>query len=136
MDNQKIINGRKYSFGYLPVDEALKVEIAIAKVIGEPLFKAATGDENDPDGASAIAVALGIMFSKIDADELISLMKKVFEFVSCDGQRVDMNSTFSGGHIKDMHQVFIAALRYNFADFFDGSLFPSLAPKLTARLNS
>ena len=41
-DNQFILNERTFSFGTIPAIEAISVEIAVAQVIGEPLFKAFT----------------------------------------------------------------------------------------------
>ena len=75
-DNQKTIGDRTYSFGTIPALEAVGVEIAVARVIGEPLFKAfmdskasgSTEDQAQQAGASAI----GLMLAKMDPDEVIA----------------------------------------------------------------
>lgn len=129
MDNKKEIGGRTFSFGTIPPMEAIKVEVAIARVIGEPLFKAfmdakKTGS-TEKDAEQAGATAIGLLLSKMDADELLTTMETVFKYVSCDGQRVEMNSTFAGRN-KEVWQVFIAALRFNFSDFLPEGLFASI----------
>lgn len=135
MDNQLIIGGRTYSFGTIPAVEAVRVEIAIAKVIGEPLFKALVeadkGADNKPEvlGASVI----GMLTSRMDADELLKVLEVVFNHTSVDGQRIEINSTFTGRN-KELWQVLIGGLRYNFQDFFD-ALSSVLPQKETVKSN-
>lgn len=129
MENTKEIGGRTFSFGTIPAMEAVKVEVAVARVIGEPLFKAfmdakKTGS-TEADAEQAGAAAIGLLLSKMDADELLATMKTVMDYVTCDGKRVDINSTFTGRN-KELWQVFIAALRFNFSDFLPESLFASV----------
>jgi hypothetical protein len=111
-----VIKDRTYSFGMLPAVEALKVEVAIAKVIGEPLFKALTekGDNAEAVGGTII----GLIASRMNADELLTTMETVFNYVSCNGERIEINSTFTGRN-KELWSVFLGALRYNFSDFLD-----------------
>lgn len=133
MSNKTLECGdRTYSFGTIPALEAVQVEIAIARVIGEPLFKAfmdAKESGETVDANAAVASAVGLILSNMKADELTATMETVFKYVSCDGKRVDINSTFTGRN-RELWQVFIAALRYNFQDFFDGGLFDSLRGKM------
>lgn len=129
MENTKEIGGRTFSFGIIPAMEAVKVEVAVARVIGEPLFKAfmdakKTGSA-EADAEQAGAAAIGLLLSKMDADELLATMKTVMDYVSCDGLRVDINATFTGRN-KELWQVFVAALRFNFSDFLPDSLFASI----------
>lgn len=129
MENSKIIGDRTYSFGTIPPVEAIRVEVAVARVIGEPLFKAfmetTKGGSASNDAETAGAAAIGLLVSKMDADDIISTMGTVFKYVSIDGQRADINAHFNGRN-KELWQVFIAALRFNFADFLPESLFASL----------
>lgn len=132
-DNTKQIGDRTFSFGTIPAVEAVKVEIAIARVIGEPLFKAfmeakKTGSTEE-DAESAGATAIGMLLSKMNADELIITMETVFKYVSVDGKRVDINATFTGRN-KELWQAFLAALRFNFSDFLPEGLFASVQSKL------
>lgn len=129
MENTKQIGERNYSFGTIPAMEAVKVEVAVARVIGEPLFKAfmdakKTGS-TEQDAEQAGATAIGLLLSKMDADELLATMETVFKYVTCDGKRVDINATFTGRN-KEVWQVFIAALRFNFSDFLPEGLFASI----------
>ena len=132
MDNTKQIGERTYSFGTIPPVEAVRVEVAVARVIGEPLFKAfmdakKTGS-TEKDAEQAGATAIGLLLSKMDADELLATMETVFKYVTCDGKRVDINATFTGRN-KELWQVFIAALRFNFSDFLPAGLFASVQGK-------
>ncbi len=136
MENTKQIGERIYSFGTIPAMEAVKVEIAIARVIGEPLFKAfmdakKTGS-TEQNAEQAGAAAIGMLLSNMDADELLATMERVFKYVTCGGQRIDINATFTG-RLLEMHKVFVEALRFNFSDFLPAGLFASvqgvMAPK-------
>ena len=134
MDNTKQIGERTYSVGTLPPVEAVRVVIAVARVIGEPLFKAfmdakKTGS-TEKDAEQAGATAIGLLLSKMDADELLATMETVFKYVTCDGKRVEINATFSGRN-KELWQVFIAALRFNFSDFLPAGLFASVQSAVT-----
>jgi len=130
MDNTKIIGGRTFSFGHIPPLEAVGVEVAVARVIGEPLFKAfmdsktANADEKKT-ADQAGAAAIGMMLAKMDAKELTTTMTTVFQYVNCDGKRVEINATFIGRN-KELWLVFVEALRFNFSDFLPDGLFASL----------
>lgn len=156
MDNQATIGGRVFSFGMLTATDAIRVEVAIARVIGEPLFKAFM-DANDKAPAALLAPAedegddaeadkvrkdkvfesmmqsassaIGLLTSKMNSDELLETMELVFKTVNCDGKKIVIDSTFAGRH-RDLWQVFIAALRFNFSDFFTGGLFASIPGKV------
>jgi len=129
----KEIGGRKWSFGTIPATQAVRVEVAIASVIGEPLFKVFTEiDEAGGTGISrekqitAATAALGLLTTRMDADKLLTTMKTVFDHCSCDGKPVDIDQTFNGRN-KDLWEVFLEALKVNFADFFPAGLSASLA---------
>lgn len=132
MENTQQIGDRTFTFGTIPAMEAVKVEVSVARVIGEPLFKAfmdakATGSA-ESDVETAGAMAIGMLLSKMDAKELLETMQTVFQYVSCDGKRTDINATFTGRN-KELWQVFIAALRFNFSDFLPAGLFASVQGK-------
>lgn len=134
MENTKQIGERNYSFGTIPPVEAVRVEVAVARVIGEPLFKAfmdakKTGS-TEKDAEQAGATAIGLLLSKMDADELLATMETVLKYVSCDGKRVEINATFAGRN-KELWQVFIASLRFNFSDFLPAGLFASVQSVVT-----
>jgi hypothetical protein len=134
MESTKEVGGRTFSFGTIPATEAVRVEVAIARVIGEPLFKAfmdakKTGS-TEADAEQAGATAIGLLLSKMNADELLATMETVFKYVTCDGKRVEMNATFTGRN-KEMWQVFIAGLRFNFSDFLPEGLFASVQKAVT-----
>lgn len=138
MSNTYPLNGRTYSFGTIPALEAVKVEVAIARVIGEPLFQAFTSPKKSEgvaeDAEKAGAAAIGMLLAKMDAKELTSTMETVFDYVSCDGSRVEINSTFTGRN-RDLWQVFFAALKHNFGDFLPAGLLNSLRAKIQPASN-
>jgi hypothetical protein len=129
MSKELRIGDRTYTFGMLPAVEAVKVEIAIAKVIGEPLFQSLVAADK-VDGVvnkEAIgAAAIGMLTSRMNADELLQTMETVFNHTSVNGERIEINSAFTGRNV-ELWKVFIGGLRYNFRDFFDamGSILPS-----------
>lgn len=131
MDNKYTLGGRTYSFGTIPPTKAVVLEIEIAKLIGEPLFKAFTagdGKGKETDMKEAGAVAIGLLCSKADADSFLKMLRTVFEHTMCDGQRIEMDATFNGRN-REMIQVFIYGLRYNFRDFFPDALIRSIQSK-------
>lgn len=134
MENTKQIGDRIYSFGTIPPMDAIRVEVAIARVIGEPLFKAfmdakKTGS-SETDAEQAGATAVGMLLSKMDADELLKTMETVFKYVSCEGKRIDLNASFAG-RLLEMHKVFVEALKFNFSDFLPAGLFASVQNAVT-----
>lgn len=136
MDNKYEIGGRTFAFGTIPPTKAVVLEIEIAKLIGEPLFKAFAGADkklSKRQETEAGAAAIGLLCSKADPDSLLRMMQTVFEYTSCDGQRVNMDATFVGRN-RELLQVFIAGLKYNFHDFFPASLLDSLRAKMPASL--
>ena len=129
--------GRKFSIGTLPAVEAIKVEVAVARVIGEPLFKAFTTGKTDGqeiDMEQAGALVIGLLASKLNADDLLTTLNTVFTYVTCDEQRVEINSTFTGRN-RELWLVFIEALKFNFADFFPDGLLASLPGKRSKGLS-
>lgn len=131
VEKTTIIDGRSYSFGFVPPTRSIIVQVAISKVIGEPLFKALVEntDVNTADKkaiaarvAQSGAAVIGLMTSRMDAAEIVACMKTVFEFASCDGERINIESTFIG-RPREMWQAFFYGLKVNFADFLPESLF-------------
>ncbi|UOF77019.1 phage tail assemb.y chaperone protein [Caudoviricetes sp.] len=129
-ENNTTIGDRIISVGYLPALKAVKVQVAIANLCGEALFKAVTTKNNNPEEAGAAAISA--LTSHLDSDVLINAMTTVFEYVTIDGKRVSsIDEAFAGGRNKELWQVFFFALKVNFKDFFPESLFRSIAAKVT-----
>lgn len=120
-DNQKVIGGRTYSFGMIPPTRSIPVQVAIAKVLGEPFFKMATAAKGESaDGQiSVMATAIGLLTAKMDADELVKVMTVVFEYTSVDGSPIrSIDSSFLG-RTTEMWEAFGEGLRFNYSDFLD-----------------
>lgn len=130
-ENNTTIGDRVISVGFLPALKAVKVQVAIANLCGEALFKAVTTKNNNPEEAGAAAISA--LTSHLDSDVLINAMTTVFEYVTIDGKRVSsIDEAFAGGRNKELWQVFFFALKVNFKDFFPESLFRSIAAKVTS----
>lgn len=120
-DNQKVIGGRTYSFGMIPPTRSVSVQVAIARVLGEPFFKMATAakGEGTEGQISVMATAIGMLTAKMDADELLRVMTTVFEYTNVDGAKItSIDSTFVGRNT-EMWEAFGEGLRFNYADFLD-----------------
>lgn len=121
VDNQKEIGGRTYAFGMIPPTKSIPVQVAIARVLGEPFFKMATAAKGDgAEGQiSVMATAIGMLTAKMDPDELVRVMNTVFEYTNVDGKKiVSIDSTFVGRNT-EMWEAFGEGLRFNYADFLD-----------------
>lgn len=130
MSKTQEIGGRRFDFGVIPAEEAVEVEVAIAKVIGEPALRALMELDEDEKKSGKVskekmmaiaATAVGLLSSRMDAKELLATMKAVFKYASCDGERIDINKHFTGRN-KDLWLAFVHALRFNFSDFFPDNL--------------
>lgn len=134
MENTKKIGERVYTFGMLMPEESIRVQVAVARVIGEPLFAAFVSAKGEDDAAVAEAgkVAIGLLLTKMDADELITTVGRVFKQVGItpgegypQGKAaITMNGDFVGKP-KEVWLVFAAALRFNFSDFLPAKLLAS-----------
>jgi len=122
MENQYALNGRTFSFSFMPAETAVLVEATILRVLGEPLFRLAmTAKDNvadvTPDQLGA--TALSDLFARLTGDDLLFVLRSVFSYASCDQKPIVVNATFTG-RPKELMQVLMFGLRYNFADFFVG----------------
>jgi hypothetical protein len=120
-DNQKVIGGRTYSFGMIPPTKSVPVQVAIARVLGEPFFKMATAAKSDAaeNQISVMATAIGMLTAKMDPDELLRVMTTVFDYTSVDGSKIaSIDSAFVGRNT-EMWEAFGEGLRFNYADFLD-----------------
>lgn len=130
MENTLAYGDRTYSFGMIPPEQAIEVEVAIARVVGEPLFKAfVSGDLNTEDAdkfGAAGAAAIGLMMSRMDAADITRTMKTVFSYCGLGGQKTKLALADFHGRNKEMWIIFLHAVRYNFADFLPDGLITSL----------
>jgi len=125
------VGDRTYAIRQMPPTKAVRVELIIAKAVGEPIFKAFTAGEADSE--QVIAAAIGLLTARVSEAELMTAMIAVFEHTGvavgpgarvriCEGgSQAGLDEVFQGRN-KELWQVFVAALRVNFADFFQGDL--------------
>lgn len=129
MENTLQLKDRSYSFGTIPAIEAVEVMTTVSRIVGEPLFKAFTESRTGGTDATeqAGAAAIGLLLSRLNSKELIETFHIVFKYVSVDGKRLEWTSHFTG-KMKELIQVFVFALRFNFGDFLPESLLRSIQP--------
>ncbi len=120
---------RVYLIRQMPPVKAVRVELIIAKAVGEPVFKAFTAGEA-AGSSQIISAAVGLLTARVSEGELLTAMTAVFEHVGIDGKKVriceggssvGIDEAFQGRN-KELWLVFLAALRVNFSDFFQGDL--------------
>jgi hypothetical protein len=118
------LGDRAYFIRQMPPRLAFKVEVWLAKTIGQPLFKAFASDELTVE--AAFGLALGLFAERIDDDSALRMMHHIFRYVGIDGVCVriceevssDGIDTHFQGRNKELLQVFAQALKVNFKDFF------------------
>lgn len=127
----KTIGGREFGFRTIPAEESVLVQVTVASVIGEPLFKALTqtplNEEGKVDKAQMMAIfgaMVGLLTTKLNGKELLQLMKDVFKYVSVEGKPLIINEHFDHKP-KEMWFVLWEALRFNYTDFLPANLFSS-----------
>lgn len=126
------IGGRHIGVGTIPPTRALLVEVVIARVCGEGLFKAFTTAKDKAEMKAAAGAAIALMAGRLDAAELLETMKIVMEYVRIEGEPVkDIDVAFMGRN-RELWQVFLFALRVNFHDFFPESLLASVRKTMEA----
>lgn len=134
-----VIGDRRYDFGMVSATKAVRLEVAIARVIGEPLFKAfmdSKANKLDKDQQmKAVGSAIGLLTTNMDPDDLLECMNTVFEVTSIDGKRFSNIDTDFANRNRDVWQVFFAGLKFNFSDFLPESLFASLRAEAAKALN-
>ncbi len=117
--NQYVTADRTYAFGTIPPSSAIRVELAVVKAIGEPLFKMAmTKNKSKEEDEAAMMAAMVMLAKEADPDELLATTAIVFKSVSIGNltAAVDIDTHMIGRN-KELWIVMFAALRFNFSDF-------------------
>lgn len=120
----KTIGIRQFIFAMLPARKAVRVQVEIARVIGEPLFRAfmdprKTGMSEEAQ-AEAVGAAIGMLTAKMDAGKLEEVQEIVFGSVSCNGVPINSGDTIDAifaGLPDELWIVFMEALKVNFSRF-------------------
>jgi hypothetical protein len=119
----RTVNGNDYGIKKMPAADSLRVQVAIARVVGEPLFRSlmdAKGNLKSEDADKAFGNAIGLMTSRMDADELIAVMNMVLKGVA-NGNKVSLKVDDFDGRPLDLWLVFIEGLKVSFGDFLDAA---------------
>jgi hypothetical protein len=148
---------RVYTFRELPATKGVVVDLILAKVLSEPLAKLAKAKLTDGASKDEISVILGAAFSdalgslaaNLTESDLLRVMGIVFSYVGIEPNaesprglaRICTNDEPAGidgqftGRKKELWQVFIAAMRFTFADVFPEGLSLSALAKGQGPLN-
>lgn len=136
MDKQTTIGGRTFVFGYIPPSRAIGVEVILAKVLGGPLiralFTAKSKDAKQDPGAVGAAVMAAVS-EKLTEEEVQRVLNTVFEYASCNGERIVIDECFSKGRHKEMWMAFLYGLKFNFSDFIPATLSASVPGAAVAK---
>lgn len=114
-----VINDVRYTCTQLNAKDAVRLQMKIAKFIGD-----AASSIKDLDGDAWQVAAIGGILQHLDNDEffdgvylkLINSCKKVDS--NGNGSLIDFNNDFAG-KLMDAHKVFVFALRVNYEDFIN-----------------
>ncbi len=128
--------GREFAFGMMSATDALKVQVALLRALGEPMLKAIAtiGDPthaSDAQQSMFMLQAASALTARMDAKELTEIMELTFSSCTCAGQPITMDLTFGPdpvtgkGRRKEVWTVFVEALKVNLGDFFDDALLDS-----------
>lgn len=128
MDNTKQIGELSIAVGTMPAMTAVAVEAQLVKLCGPALFSALSngkGKSEDEMGAAIVE----LLSHSLDVELLQTVIKTVFQFVSVDGERCNVDKHFTGRN-KELWLALVFALRVNFSDFFPESLLQRVAGKV------
>jgi len=145
-EDTKEINGHSYYVRQLPPTKALPLKFELGRIFGKALPSLLSGKGKDDDiQAEAFATALQSIFNAADPEQLTSLIKRVTETATRDGNRImDGNAektiSFDDAFIDDysgMYKVFYFVLVVNFGNFITGLglNLEKLKETATAKLN-
>lgn len=135
---EKKIGGRTFRVGTVLATDAIKLQVRLMKVIGGavdrlPVILAGMGKkgEANPEAkaasdAAAVA-ALADIFNKANPDEVARLFSDVVGMAQMNGpsgswEAVDIDTCFTGQHMKDLFPVATFVLKEVLGDFFGGAL--------------
>lgn len=131
-ENQSTINGRVFSTGWLPPEKAIDVEMALVTLLGPALFKTLSSKSADPSEAGALAIVA--LAQGVDSEKIKPVLKTLHACVTIDGKFVQFEEAYSQGRHRDVWQMALFVLKYNFADFLPGGLLAALKAKVAQAL--
>ena len=114
----KDINGKTFSFAKLDAVNGIKLQLAIAKLVGSELADLAKAAQraDKADLLGEVGELLERVATKADPDEVVRLMSLVFSKATCNGRPIDINLTF-GDNALEPWQAFVEGLKVNLGDF-------------------
>lgn len=130
----KTIGGRTFGFSKLAATDGIKLQVALAKLVGSELAevaklatrsvvaqKAGRAANFDAD-LEELGGIVERVAAKASSEEIIALMGLVFRRAICDGRPIaDIDVTFGDDSVTPW-RAFIEGLKVNLGDFLAGSL--------------
>ena len=115
----EIINGHTYVCTQLDAERALKAQLKLMRIMGEPIIELLSKMEKNGLDDEAAMSSFSKLGKNLDSDEFFKMFVDFTSECMRDGQRVNFVSDFSG-NLLESWKVFIFVLKVNFKDFFSG----------------
>ena len=120
---QKQIDDKEYQFGLLNPFKANKLLIKLTKILGPALGSMSKGGDVESIMDMDLSEVMEGLCSRLDEDQIESIMIALFEQVLCDGDKMTQSfvETEFKGSLNTLYKVMFAALEVQFGDFFAGN---------------
>lgn len=115
-----------YELTMMPGTQGLVVAVKLGKMFGDAVTRLFADDQVkikdllESEAGPIVARMLSDALAGADPYQLEGIVKTVFETLRSDGKTVDFDLHFQGRYMH-MIRVFVHALKFNYADFFDAS---------------
>lgn len=133
---QKAMRGTTFSFGVIPAETALDVEVSIVRLFGPLLVRASSGAGlSEHEQADALTEAIQTISSQPNhialKAELKEMIATLLRYVGAGGNP-SLEMSFFNGKNRLLLEVALEAAKVNFGDFLAGSPSPSPQPGTAA----
>lgn len=136
---QKKIDDKEYQFGLLNPFKASRLLTKLTKIVGPALGSMSKGGDVKSIMDMDLSGVMEDLCSRLDEDELESIMITLFEQVLCEGDKMTQAfvETEFKGSVSTLYKVVFAALEVQFGDFFVGKgVLASLKKKAASHLKT
>lgn len=117
MTHKTVVYGdTEYMITMLPPSRAIKLLTKLTKIVGEPMAKmaAAAGDQKD----EMIPMAIAALTSKLEAEEVLALVKELMTCVTKDNKSINFETEFMG-KLGTVLKLCKEVLEVNYSDFLE-----------------
>ncbi len=116
------INGREYTYTQLSATKSLLLKFKIAGFISASAKDIAAGmGKNDKEQLEYFLSAISIVFKENRPDEILSIIKEIFEPAFVSGERIDIDKHY-GGNLSEMYKALFWILKEEYGSFLEDAL--------------